>query len=225
VQISEVYVALMEWNLGMFDEAEVELRGALTGDDHLILQQRVLHRALVQIDRGVLNEASELAARRIEVARRGAQGVDTIREAEGRWLHGEIALRQGDLAVAERELEAALGALDPTPLLQRLAAAALIETRTRQGRAAEAVALARRIMTTVEAQGGAGLRAGRLRLAYAESLLAAGEPEAANDVLRRAHDDLQERAGWIDDQEVRRRFLTAVPEHARTVELARERLG
>jgi eukaryotic-like serine/threonine-protein kinase len=225
VQLSQVLAARMEWNLGMFDEAELELRGPLTGDDHVITQQRVFYRALVQIDRGALGEAGELAARRIELARQSPQGVDVIREAEGRWLHGEIALRSGDLAGAEREIEAALGPLSTSPLFWRLAAAALVEVRCRQGRAAEAVALAREILVTVEAQGGAGQRAGRLQLAYAESLYASGDAEAGDAVLARARRDLLERAGWIDDPEVRRRFLTGIPEHACTLALASQKLG
>src|SRR5262249_24966619 len=70
-----------------------------------------------------------------------------------------------------------------------------------------------------------GLRGTLVRLVLAEALHAAGEIEEARRTLRAAHDDLAARAAKIDDDAVRARFLSAVPENARGLELARARLA
>jgi hypothetical protein len=150
---------------------------------------------------------------------------DPFREAEGRWLLGEIAFRAGDLAGAEREIAGVLELLRTAPLEWQLAATTLAAVRLGLGRAAEAVTLGREVMEAIEAQGGAGQRAGRARLVYAESLHAAGDAAAAAVVLAAAREDLLGRAARIGDPEVRARFLGSIPENARTLALAEERLG
>jgi tetratricopeptide (TPR) repeat protein len=55
-----------------------------------------------------------------------------------------------------------------------------------------------------------------------EVLTAAGEHEAADDVLRQARSRLDERASRLDDED-RSRFLQDVPAHRRLVELFAER--
>jgi hypothetical protein len=94
-----------------------------------------------------------------------------------------------------------------------------------RGHAAEAVALGRELMEAIAVYGGAGSRTRQVRLVYAEGLHAVGEREAARAVLAAAHDDLRTVAARIADREVRRRFLSEVPEHARVRMLAAEWLG
>ena len=72
------------------------------------------------------------------------------------------------------------------------------------------------------ASNGPGPRGTLIQLVHAEVLEASGEPAAAREALREARDDLQVKAGRIDDPDVRRRFLEDVPENARTLALARE---
>ena len=64
-----------------------------------------------------------------------------------------------------------------------------------------------------------------LRLTRIESLLAAGQPDAARASLAEARDRLLAIAGRIPDPSYRAHFLEDVPENRRTLELARERLG
>jgi len=210
---------MIRWNLGLFAEAEAALREPAAGtDDHLIALTRSLYRTWVFIDRGALDEARELAERRIEIARSKPQAQEVIREAEGRWLLGEIAYRTGELAVAEREIAATVSSLPG--LSRRLAATTLASVRLALGRSTEAVTMARELMKEVDEQGGPGHRAGRLPLLYAEALHASGDQQAARAVVAAARDDLEAKAARIDDAEVRRRFLTELPEHAQTLALA-----
>ena len=64
-----------------------------------------------------------------------------------------------------------------------------------------------------------------IRLAYAEALRAAGDGESARAAIQDAWTRLSARAKKIADERVRERFLTKVPENARTAELARALRG
>ena len=61
-----------------------------------------------------------------------------------------------------------------------------------------------------------------VRLVFAEALAACDERDAAEAALRSALTRLHERAAKIDDSEDRRKFLEGVPDHVRTVGLAKE---
>jgi tetratricopeptide (TPR) repeat protein len=220
-QYSQTSVGMIQWNLGRLAEAERVLRDPIgEADDHLVALTRSLYRTLVLIDRGDLDEARELAERRIEIARRKPQGPEVIREVEGRWLLGEIAYRTGDLDTADREITAAVAALPA--LTRKLATATLAAVRLERGRVDEAVALGRELLESVAAHGGAGHRAGRIRLVYAEALRASGDRAAANAMLGAARSELLAKAARITDAEVRQRFLDDLPEHRRTLALAAE---
>src|SRR5262249_38041118 len=62
-------------------------------------------------------------------------------------------------------------------------------------------------------------------LAHAEALEARGEHAAACDALRVARDRLERRAALIARSDWRESFLRRVPEHARTLDLARDWFG
>ncbi len=225
-QLTQTFLAGIQWNLGMFGEAERELRGmVVTSGDHLVALARQFYLTLVLIERGELDLAHELATRRLEVARAKPEGADVIREAEARWMLGAIAFRADDLDTAEREIGAAIGALELTPLVWQLAATTLAMVHIRKGHAGEAVALARTVLEATAAHGGAGYRTGTVRLVYAESLYAAGEAEAGDAILAAARDDLERRAARITDEQARHRYLSTLPENVRIVALAEQRLG
>ncbi len=221
---AQLFLGVVQWNLGMLPEAERELRGiVIGGDDHVVAQARSFYLALVLIDRGALDEAREVVTRRLEGMRGKLQSNELVREAQARWLLGEIARRGGDLEGADREIAASLEALRLSPLDWQLAATSLAGIRLALGRTADAARLAGDVMDAMAGHGGMGQRAANARLVYAECLLARGDAEAAA-TLEAARADLEARAGRIALPEARRAFL-ALPEHVRTLALAAELAG
>ena len=196
---------------------------AVSGDG-LIGTTSTLYLALVLIERGALDEARALAQHRIDTGRADAARLGALREAEGHWLLGEIAAREGDLSSAEREILASAEVLRPAVLLWHLAAVRLVDVRLRRGAVGEALALATEIQAALTESGAHGLRGTLVRLLHAEALHASGDLTGARAALRVAADDLQARAARIDDDDARRCFLD-VAENARVVLLAREWLA
>jgi hypothetical protein len=187
-----------------------------------------LYLAMVLIDRGSLAEARTLVQQRLAggtaTPRAGTDAApdsrrrrpgESLREAEARWLLGEIAALSGDAETAERELVKSLEGLRPVSLHWQVAASRLASLWLAQGRSQEALSLSREARQAQRAQGGRGQRWALIQVVHAEALAAAGEAEASRAELLSAHADLQQRAARIDDPAVRRAYLEAVPEHAR----------
>jgi ATP/maltotriose-dependent transcriptional regulator MalT len=216
VRVARAFVGMCQWSLGRLEDAE-RLLGPLptVPGERLMAMIASLYLTLVLVDRGALDEARRLAETR---ARPG----ETLREAEAHWLLGEIALASGDLPAAERELDHSLEGLRATSLTFQLAATRLASVYLAQGRADQALALAREARALQRAQGGHGQRGTLVRLVYAEALAATGAHEAAQQEIAEAHRDLQERAARIDDEPTRQTFLERIPEHARLAALARD---
>ena len=61
-----------------------------------------------------------------------------------------------------------------------------------------------------------------IRLVHAEALDADGHHDAAVTALTKALRRVEERASRISDPALRRSFLERVPEHARTIQIARK---
>jgi hypothetical protein len=210
---------MIRWRLGMLAEAEAVLRAPAGDPDSVAALLQEFYLALVLLDRGKLDEVREIATRRIARARSRPGGLDAMRDAEGRWMLGEITRKTGDLAAAEREMAAAVETLRVHPFVWQLAAPALVAVRLDLGRVAEALALERELMRVMAARPPGGWTL-PVRLMYAECLHASGEGEAARALLAAACDDLRAMAARIGDPEVRHRFLTEVREHARLLALA-----
>jgi hypothetical protein len=224
--IAQLHVAIFEWALGMVQEAEADLRALPSGASPSITSTAERYLTLILIERGALDEARSIAQRRTEEAHAKGGSDSALREAEGRWLLGEIAARSGDLAAAEREITAVADLLHRSAaLLWQLAAARLVEVRLARGDVHGGLALAREVAGALAASGGHGLRGTLVRLVHAEALHAAGEVAAAHAVLREAQGDLQARAALVDDHDARARFLEAVPENARVLLRAQEWLA
>ncbi len=212
---AHAFVGHHAWALGDVDRAERDLRGVLAGGGgSLAVLFGEFYLAWVLLDRGKLREARALAAQRAE---RGSVAGAEVRGAEGRWLLGEIALREGDAAAAEREIEGALGLLEATAVQWAAASATLAQARIAQGRAAEALAGARAAVDALA--GGHGFRGVHVRLAHAEALHAAGDPTAASSALTAVCRRIRAAAAAIPDGDARRRFLEHVPENARALAL------
>jgi hypothetical protein len=225
VAFARVFTGTSLWSLGQLAEAEAELRdvSATAGDD-LIAATATLYLGLVLVDRGSLDEAQALAQHRIDSGRAASARLGALREAEGHWLLGEIAVKRGDLAEGEREILAGAAVLRPAGLLWHLAATRLVDIRLRRGAVASALALATDLVEELAYTGGHGLRGTLVRLLHAEALRASGDLPAARAALLAACDDLRARAARIDDPDARARFL-AVPENARVLALSQEWLG
>ena len=88
---------------------------------------------------------------------RGA-GLGALREAEARWLLGEIAFRRGDLEAAESELARSVEGMGGASLLWTVASGRLIAVLRARGKL-EAAAEMERARTRVRAaSGGPGVR-------------------------------------------------------------------
>src|SRR5262249_36058467 len=132
-----------------------------------------------------------------------------------------IALMSGDLALAEREARAAIELFDVAPPLRAGALATLAQALLTAGRTDEALAHAREAKQLLDTLGTIDQGESQVRLVYAEALAAAGLLEEAAAAIRAARERLEARAARIHDGARRARFLTRIPDHARTLDLAR----
>jgi tetratricopeptide (TPR) repeat protein len=207
--------------LGEYRGAEDALRVALADaggmglhDVETAAMQNLGH-ALAYLGR--LDEARTLEQRAIEDYRK--QG-DARMEGVSRNYLAKIALLSGDLPTAESEARAASEALRVAPPLRAGAVASLARVYLAEGRPEEALLAAREAFETLEELGMIEEGESLVRLVYAEALSAAGLRKDFLAAITDARKKLLERAEKISDPEWRGRFLTAVPDNARTLELA-----
>jgi tetratricopeptide (TPR) repeat protein len=214
-------IGFIHTELGDFEGAEETLRSALAAATRMgldDLETVVLHNlghALAY--HGSLDEARILEQRAVDAFHR--QGEPRM-EGVARTYLAEIALLAGDLDAAEREARVAVDALKVAPALRAAAFAILSRTLLARGRGAEALDTAREAHTELEALGSLEEGESLVRLAYAEALAAAGEEPESARVLAAARNQLLSRAAKISDTQWRERFLTQVPDNARTLALA-----
>lgn len=189
----------------------------------LSVNNHLTHLFLAQ---GQLDRARAHLEEQVGVARASAGPAAAIGEAATRWHLGEVALRAGDPAGAEREIAGALEArLRLVPLDLPLALAVLARARLDLGRPAEALSDVREAASLLAATGTGGFRAAEIRLVHAEVLRATGDHEAARRVIGEARDRLLDLAGRIEEPRLRRSYLEGIEPHARTLALARELRG
>jgi hypothetical protein len=216
--ISQVFVGVNAWHLGALERAERELRATMGADDTGLLSSRGFYFVEVLVDRGSLDEAEAEAARMIEGGRARKLA---LHEGRGRWGLAEVRRRRGNLEAAEREMRGALDLLKIAPLDRTAGTATLAAIQLARGDSA-ALATAEEAMGAYESLRSHGYRGSFARLVRAEALHAAGERETAREAIRGARERLVVLAEKVRDPELRRCFLEGVPEHARTMELARE---
>lgn len=212
--------ALLGWTynvLGDFERSEIELRRAIalshrTGQAGLI-GRLVLSWTLSM--HGRLDEAEVEARRAIENTRGNGYG-----EGMGRTALAHVLMKRGDLDASERELHAAMDLLVMTPLLRTIVLAAAAELYLEQGRAREALAVAR------EALGGEGpchiypSSEYCARLAVVRALEALGDREGARAALAVAMDCMHSQAARVGDGALRGSFLRKPPWNDRLAALA-----
>ncbi|HTM23181.1 MAG TPA: protein kinase [Kofleriaceae bacterium] len=202
--------------------AERQLRQALSAAERLGLGQVTanalenLSLALARQDR--LSEADSCAGRALAMFE--ASG-EPRKQASSHLYLAEIALRQGDPGRSIREAMRALELSAAAPpqragALADLARALLVDRRIEEARAAAAEAIG-----LIEAGAASDAGESAVRLVWAECLHAAGETAVARAAIITAAGRLEERAARIADPAWRAKFLEGVPDHARTIELAR----
>ncbi|APR79751.1 Adenylate cyclase [Minicystis rosea] len=224
-RLAQAFVAMSQWNLGAYEEAERGLRALpLQGADHMPAVVVTIYLAAVLTDLGAIDEVRSMLRERIAIAEARTPHHEH-RISELRWLLGNALFHGGDLEGAERELTQSLAALVVTPSRWQLAATNLASVLLARGRAAEALALSRSAMSAFVAQRGFGLRGSMIELVHVEALEAAGEHDEARAALRDAHATVLRRAARIPDLAVRAVFLERVPENARLLTLAQARFG
>jgi tRNA A-37 threonylcarbamoyl transferase component Bud32 len=206
-------------SLGALAEAERELGEVLATAARLGLAQIAAaarqNLALALSRQGRRAEAHALASE--SVAEAVAQG--NTRLAIGARIL--LALVTGDPDEAAREAQAAADLVTGPAPQRAYALGALTRARLARGQAAGALEAAREAMAVLDAVGGMDEGEALVRLAHAEACLAVGDAEAARRAITDAALRLEERAGRITDGPLRRSFLEQVPEHRRTLALAR----
>jgi tetratricopeptide (TPR) repeat protein len=208
--------------LGDYQQAEQVLREALASAErtglHNVAAQTKTYLGFALLETGELAEARRLeeesVSAAVEQGNRRLEGLSRV------YLCRALA-QLGDLEPAAREAEAAVAIL-ATPAARAAALAALSRVRLLQRDVAaaltcaeEAAALLESMLGEIE-EGEAGLR-----LVHAEALEQSGRPADARTILQAAAARLHERAQRIADPAQRQRFLERIPDHARTLELAR----
>jgi hypothetical protein len=166
---------------------------------------------------GRLDEARALEQRAVEAFRR--QG-DPRLEGAARTYLAKAALLSGDPETSEREARTAASMLEVAPQLRAPAVAVLARALLDLARVDEALVAAREAATAVDALGAIDEGESLVRLAFVEALAAAGEADELAVALRVARDRLLARAGRIRDPAWRERFLSRVPDNARTLALS-----
>ncbi|WP_437620634.1 serine/threonine-protein kinase [Sorangium sp. So ce1151] len=211
--------------LGDFGGAEAALRSVMEAADRMGLHEAA---AAAQASLGqVLAYRGRLAEARAveEAALASSQRLgDPRAEVVSRSYLAKIALLAGDFGAAEREARLAEALESASPF--RVAATAI---RARAliglGRAREALAAAGEALAALESLGGLEEGESMIRLVHAEAFSAVGDAKRAAAAIAAARDKLLDRAASVRDPEWRRRFLSHVPDNARTLELAAQWVG
>ncbi|HEX3758614.1 MAG TPA: hypothetical protein VHW23_07890, partial [Kofleriaceae bacterium] len=219
----QLFRGMNRWLVGAFDTAAPMLEAIAAADVSLGVASslRRLTLAWLLADQGELARARGVAAELADYGRAHGYAID---EGRGRWALAEVLRRTGDLDTADREIQVALALA--VPLERPGVLATLSALRLAQGRTQDAVAAAEDAIAQCTAMGGCGMfRGAFVRLARAEALHASGAHTAARHAISEARERLRAIARRIGDPDHRHSFLYRVPEHARTLALARNWLG
>jgi tetratricopeptide (TPR) repeat protein len=174
--------------------------------------------AHVRAWRGRLDEARALAKDGLELS---TLHQDRRFVGAGHLYLATIAYLGGAVEESAQEARTAVAELAALPPLRASAQAALARALLAAGRVGEALACAAQAIDAVERRGGIEEYEALAHLVWAEALALAQRHGEARQALARAAARLHERAGRISDPSLRARFLEDVPDHRRTLELAR----
>jgi hypothetical protein len=226
VELGKNFIGMNRWCLGALEGTDRLIMGVTLSDNDagLASSYRPFVLAWLLADRGSFDAARLWADRLIEAGRARQVPVD---EGRGHWALAEVLRREGELANADAEIQAALAILRmASPLDIPGVLATLAALRLAQGRPTEALAAAEEGLAKCEDMAACGLfRGAFLRLVHARCLEAAGDHEAAKLAITRAQERLFVIAAKIGDPEYRQSFFEGVPENRQTLELARQWVG
>jgi hypothetical protein len=137
----------------------------------------------------------------------------------------KVAAARGELHEAEAQARRACQVLVMAPPFRLLAREVLSTSLRAQGRLQEARREAEQGVQELEQMGGEGFASVKTHLALAEVCFSSADTEAGESALRRALRCVRARAEDMPEPALRERLLHQVPEHARILELARQRWG
>jgi tetratricopeptide (TPR) repeat protein len=219
---ARVTVGFAEMDMGAYEPAEVALREALALAERLGLPNLAAYAkhnlGLVLARTRRLDEAAKVES---EAMIGFAQQGDRRLAGASRAYLGMILAEAGRLEEADAELERAVSELGISPSVQVYALATLVMVRLRAERNEEALVDARRAMALFEQLGGIEEGEALVRLVYAEALQVSGDTGGARLAITTARARLLERAEKLRDPAFRTSFLERVPDHARTLALAK----
>jgi eukaryotic-like serine/threonine-protein kinase len=216
-------VGVMLGDLGLLEEAEKNLSAVLANARRMglggITTGAATNLAAVQLNRGHLEEAQRNATEGWNLA---SQQGDWRIAAYAKVLLTYIAIRSGAPDQAIDHAACALEASGRFPPLLPDSLAAVAQANLARGDGAKALGYAQQGSSLLEQLGQLEDGEAHVRLALIEALFATGDHPAAVDRLEAACTWLTGRAGAVHDQEWRSSFLTAIPQHARILDLANE---
>ncbi len=217
-------IGVDRWQLGAYERAEEALRAALeaAGPRGHLAALAGVHLAWTLADAGRLAEAGGTLASTFKAE--PSRGNPSLRAASS-VVFAEILRRRGEHEAAEHEAEAALATPGLSPLARTATLATQAALRLARGRPGEALDLVRRARAERESLRVYGFRDAFVRLVHIEALLATGDVAGARTPLSRAYARLLVHSSKIGDPALRASFLERVPEHAKTLALARQWLG
>jgi tetratricopeptide (TPR) repeat protein len=214
-------IALM--NMGVWTNAEEVLREArevaLANEFRLNAALSHLHLGFALASQA--DAAKQEEARQISDAYRDQPQVGSGIQGLANKILADVSMAAGDQETAEKAIRAALGDLDSLLPYRLWVVPTAVALFLKQGRVAMARQFAEEALVQLEEQGGLGACEVPTRLAVAEARLADGDMEGGQNALRSALEQLQLRAGKIDDAAMRESYL-ALSEHRRVMDLARE---
>ncbi|MCG8416383.1 MAG: protein kinase [Proteobacteria bacterium] len=207
--------------LGLFEEAESDLRSALADAERLSLDLAVnaVRESLAVVLARSGDYSHSAAHLRAAIAGFEEQGDERLVVWSMLELAG-VLLAAGYISEAEKEARKALARAAESSSLRPLAVATVARVDLARGKSQDALEWARTAVELLDALDAVESGESLVRLVYAEALDACGDRKAAREAIALARHSLQQRANKIGQPEWQKSFLENIPDHARTIELA-----
>ncbi|WP_428263521.1 serine/threonine-protein kinase PknK [Haliangium sp.] len=215
-------VGYAKLELGLVDEAVADLRSALAIAERTAIDLAAntarKNLMLAYTYQGALSEARALGR---HVCTWFEERKDARELALSRLYLANVLLMDDDLQGAESETRATLETLSSASPLRAFALALLARIHLIRDERDQALSVAREAYQLLESPRGVESGESLVRLVWAETLAAVGEHEQMRIAIAEAQTVLRDRADKIGRPDWRQRFLLDIPDHARTMDLAR----